>query len=61
MDSSPDVTISNHNFDKKSRIKATYNIEKDIKSKLDQYCKTKLQNNSDIVNIALLEFLDKHV
>jgi hypothetical protein len=61
MNSSPDITISNHKFDKKSRIKATYNIEKDIKSRLDQYCKTKLQNNSDIVNIALLEFLDKHV
>ena len=51
--------ITNYNFDKKNRIKATYNIDKDIKALLDKHCKSNLKNNSDIVNIALLEFFDK--
>lgn len=51
--------ITSYNFDKKNRIKATYNIENNIKDKLDKYCKSNLKNNSDIVNIALLEFFDK--
>ena len=54
----PESTITNHKFDKKDRIKATYNIEKSIKIKLDEYCKKSLQNNSDVVNIALSNFLD---
>jgi hypothetical protein len=53
------ITDHNYNFDKKNRIKSTYNIEKDIKAMLDKHCKDNLKNNSDIVNIALIEFFDK--
>jgi hypothetical protein len=58
-------TITDHNimvnyeFDKKNRIKATYNIEKDIKNTLDKHCESNLKNHSDIVNIALLEFFNR--
>jgi len=50
----------NYDFDKKNRVKATYNIDKDIKDRLDKHCKEFLVNNSDLVNIALLDFLNKH-
>jgi hypothetical protein len=53
-------TIRDHNFDKKSRIKVTYNIEKNIKDKLNEYCSKNMVINSDIVNVALIEFLNKY-
>lgn len=56
-------TIKHHNFmvdykfNKKTRVKATYNLEKEVKELLDNYCKTNIKNISDVVNIALLKFL----
>lgn len=59
INNNPSTQNNNYEFDKKNRIKATYNIEKNIKNTLDKYCKSNLKNNSDIVNIALIEFFDK--
>jgi hypothetical protein len=50
-------SIANYKFDKATRIKTTYNIEMLVKSALDKYCKSELKNNSDIVNIALMQYL----
>jgi|WetSurMetagenome_2_1015567.scaffolds.fasta_scaffold01672_11 hypothetical protein len=50
-------TITNYKFDKATRVKTTYNIERVVKSALDKYCKSELKNNSDIVNLALMQYL----
>jgi hypothetical protein len=50
-------SMANYKFDKATRIKTTYNIERVVKSELDKYCKSELKNNSDIVNLALMQYL----
>ena len=51
--------IQRNAYVKGERKKATYSIDETVKILLTEYCDTKLCNKSDIVNMAILQYLEQ--
>ena len=51
--------IKSNNYIKGDRNKATYNIDIAVVEALEAYCKASLYNKSDIVNIAIMQYLQQ--
>jgi hypothetical protein len=45
-------------LDKSERIKSIYNVDIKLRERLNEYCKARRLSQSDIVNLAIMRFLD---
>jgi hypothetical protein len=54
------ITEKIKSFDKTDRNKVTYNVDVSLRNELTNYCKSNLFSCSDIVNVAISQYLQRY-
>ena len=54
------VTEKIKSFDKTDRNKVTYNVDVSLRNELTNYCKSNLFSCSDIINVAISQYLQRY-